>query len=123
MAISPLKQETDLVSYSIMVDGQELSSGAVVHTIEVKKEVNKIPTATIVVLDGDPASMEFPLSQGDTFKPGKKVKISAGYHQKEETIFEGLVVSHGMRINEEGLSELSIRCVDAAASMTVQKKN
>ncbi len=95
MANSPLSQETDLVSYSIMINGQELSSGAVVHTVEVKKEVNKIPTATIVVLDGDPASLSFPLSEGDTFKPGNKVKISAGYHQKEESIFEGLIVSVG----------------------------
>lgn len=123
MANSPLSQETDLVSYSIMVDGQELSSGAVIHTVEVRREVNKIPTATIVVLDGDPASLSFPLSEGNTFKPGNKVKISAGYHQKEEAIFEGVIVSHGMRINEEGFSELSVRCVDAAASMTVQKKN
>ena len=123
MANSPLSQETDLVSYSIMVDGQELSSTAVVHTVEVRKEVNKIPTATLVVLDGDPASLSFPLSEGNTFKPGNKVKISAGYHQKEEAIFEGVIVSHGMRINEEGFSELSVRCVDAAASMTVQKKN
>ena len=75
MANSPLSQETDLVSYSIMVDGQELSSGAVIHTVEVRREVNKIPTATIVVLDGDPASLSFPLSEGNTFKPGDRKSV------------------------------------------------
>ena len=106
-----------------MVDGQELSGTTMVTQIEVKKEVNKIPTASFIVLDGDRATLEFPLSESDTFKPGKKVKITAGYHQKEETIFEGVIVSHGLRLVEDDFSELSIKCVDVAASMTVQKKN
>jgi Rhs element Vgr protein len=124
MGGSPIKQKTDLVSFSIVVDGQELPSGTVVTKVEVKKEVNKIPTATFVVLDGDRAKLKFTLSEGNTFKPGNKVKISAGYHHKDEKpIFEGVIVSHGLRLHEDDFSELSIRCIDASASMTVQKKN
>lgn len=123
MANSPLSQKVDLVSYSVMVDGQEVPGTLFVIGIEVKKEINKIPTATVVVLDGERSDVEFKHSSSDLFKPGKKIKISAGYHQEEESIFEGLIVSHGIRINEDRLPELSIKCVDAAASMTVQKKN
>jgi Rhs element Vgr protein len=122
-AKSPLSQKTDLVSYSVMVDGSEVPGTLFVIGIEVKKEINKIPTATVVVLDGNRAESNFEHSSSDLFKPGKKLKISAGYHQQEEPIFEGLIVSHGIRINEDSLPELSIKCVDAAASMTVQKKN
>ncbi len=123
MAESPLSQKTDLVSFSVMVDGQELPGDTVVTLVEVKKEVNKVPTALLTVLDGDRSTLEFKISKSDTFKPGKSIKITAGYHQKEETIFEGVIVSHGMRLVEEDLPALSIKCVDKAASMTVQKKN
>jgi Rhs element Vgr protein len=123
MATSPLSQETDLVSFSIMVDGQEIPGYLVAIGIEVKKEINKIPTASVVILDGNRAERDFKHSAEDLFKPGKKLKISAGYHQKEETIFEGLIVGHGIRIPEDGNPELCVKAVDAAASMTVQKKN
>lgn len=123
MANSPLSQKTDLVSYSVMLDGQEVPGTLFVISIEVKKEINKIPTANVVILDGNRSESDFEHSSSDLFKPGKKIKISAGYHQQEETIFEGLIVSHGIRINEDSLPELSVKCVDAAASMTVQRKN
>lgn len=123
MAASPLKQKTDLVSFSVIIDGQELKSDSMVTMLEVKKEVNKIPTATFTVLDGDRATLEFKNSESGTFKPGSQVKITAGYHQEEKTIFEGVIVGHGMRLNEDDMPELSIKCVDKAACMTVQKKN
>lgn len=106
-----------------MVDGQEVPGYLIALGVEVKKEVNKIPTASVVVIDGNRAKSDFEHSSTDLFKPGKKLKISAGYHQKEETIFEGLIVGHGIRIPEDGNPELCIKAVDAAASMTVQKKN
>ena len=53
MANSPLKQDIDLVSFSIMIDGTELPGDMMIHSIEVKKEINKIPTAVFSILDGD----------------------------------------------------------------------
>lgn len=120
---SPLSKDSDLVSFSIMVDGQEVPATLILLGVEVKKEVNKIPTASVTVIDGDRAKSDFETSSQDLFKPGKKLKISAGYHETEEAIFEGLIVSHGIRIPEDGNPELCIKAVDAAASMTVQKKN
>jgi Rhs element Vgr protein len=123
-AASPItSQKTDLASFSVIVNGQELPSDVIVTLLEVKKEVNKIPTASFTVLDGDRATLDFKLSKADTFKPGNTVKITAGYHQQEKTIFEGVVVSHGMRLVEDDMPELNIKCVDKAAAMTVQRKN
>ena len=104
MAESPNSTNTDLVSFSIMIEGKEIPGSSMVTQLEVKKEVNKVPTATFTVLDGDRAKLEFPISESDDFKPGKKVKITAGYHQKEETIFEGVIVSHGLRLVEDNFS-------------------
>jgi Rhs element Vgr protein len=123
MASSPIQQDLTLVSFSILIDGKEVSGEYHITEIEVKRELNKIPVATIVVLDGDPADVEFPISEGGDFVPGKTIKITAGYHQTEETIFEGVIASQGLRIPEDEMSELTIHCVATAAKLTTNRKN
>ena len=122
MADSPLKQKGDLISFSILVNGSEIPGTMNPTEVEVRKEINKIPTATVVILDGNPHDVNFENSEGG-FKPGDEIKITAGYHQEEETIFEGLIVDHGVAIPDDSLPELTLKCVDKAAAMTVEKKN
>jgi Rhs element Vgr protein len=123
MAESPLKQKLDLVTYSILVNGQEISTTMVISTIEVSKEVNKIPHASFTVIDGNKANMTYEASEKDTFKPGNSVKITAGYHQVEKTIFEGIIISHGIRIPDDSVPLLTVKCIDKAAKMAVDRKN
>ncbi|NEO17461.1 MULTISPECIES: hypothetical protein [unclassified Moorena] len=42
-----------------------------VMSIDIIKEVNKIPIAQIILLDGDAAEQEFAISNTEFFKPGK----------------------------------------------------
>ena len=79
----------DLITFSVLTEGQELSKAYEVKSIAVTKEVNKVPTAKIVLIDGEASSREFKLSNEDLFIPGKKIEIKAGYHSDEETIFKG----------------------------------
>ncbi len=65
-------------------------------SIDVEKEINRIPTAKIVVRDGNPASQDFALSNQDLFVPGKEIEIRLGYHSDEETIFKGIVIRHSL---------------------------
>lgn len=123
MADSPLKQKADLVSFSIMVNGSEIPGTMAVTELEVKKEVNRIPTASITIVDGNWAEMDFAASSKDTFKPGSEIKITLGYHQQEEPVFEGIVVTHGIRIPDDGVPTLIVKCADKAAKMTAERKN
>lgn len=116
--------EIDLLSVVVTIDGKELASGSNLVEVEVKKEVNKIPTATVIILDGSPHKVEFKgADQGNQYEPGKAIKISAGYHQKTETIFEGIILSHSGKVKGNEISEVVLKCVDKAANMTVQRKN
>jgi Rhs element Vgr protein len=117
--------EVDLTSFVVTIDGKELPNYVTLVEVDVKKEINKIPTATIVVLDGHPADVEFKKTdESDPYKPGKVVKISAGYHQKNmQTLFEGVILSHSGKINHGDLSEVVMKCVDKAAKMTVVRKS
>jgi Rhs element Vgr protein len=111
-----------LVTQKILIEGSELSNAYSVINIIVEKEINRIPTAKIILLDGDPASQDFELSNQDLFLPGKQVEIKAGYHSSEETIFKGIVVKHGLKIRSNQ-SFLMVECKDKAVKLTIGRKS
>lgn len=115
-------QSTDLVTYKVLVDGEELSSRFQILTISVEKELNRIPWAKIVLLDGDPATRDFVLSNEEFFVPGREVEIKAGYHSDEETIFKGLVIRHNLKIRSDR-AQLIVECKDKAVKLTVGRKS
>lgn len=104
-------------------NGSALPGTTQVVSVSVKKTINRIPVAEIVILDGDMPDKDFPVSNADYFKPGGTIKINAGYEQEEETIFEGIVVKHGIKITGNNYSRLIVECRDKAVAMTVGRKN
>ena len=58
------------------------------------KIVNRIPTAQLLLIDGDAPKRDFELSNTDLLVPGAEIEINAGYHSDEETIFKGVVIKH-----------------------------
>ncbi|SMO64036.1 Rhs element Vgr protein [Saccharicrinis carchari] len=115
-------RSADLVTHKILIDGEELSATYQVLSIDVEKEINRIPWAKIVLLDGHPSSEDFPLSNEPYFVPGKDIEIRAGYHSEEQTIFKGIVIRHNLRIRPQK-SMLIIECKDLAVKLTVGRKS
>lgn len=115
-------KSADLITFKVLIDGQELSKIYGVKSISVIKEVNKIPTAKLVLIDGEAAKREFNLSNEDFLIPGKKIEITAGYHSDEESIFKGIVIKHNLKIRENS-SLLIIECKDEAVKMTIGRKS
>lgn len=115
-------QPSDLVTLKILVEGSELSHAYSVLNIVVEKEINRIPTARITLLDGNPSSQEFELSNQDLFLPGKEIEIKAGYHSDEETIFKGIVIKHSLKIRTSQ-SFLIVECKDKAVKLTIGRKS
>ena len=115
-------RSADLVTSKILVDGEVVPSTVQVLNIVVEKELNRVPTATLFMRDGDPAAQDFPLSNQDLFLPGKEIEIKAGYHSDEETLFKGIVIKHSLKIrNNQSL--LIIECKDKALKLTVGRKS
>ncbi|ASS48512.1 MAG: type IV secretion protein Rhs [Candidatus Fluviicola riflensis] len=115
-------KSADLVTYKILIEGEELSNIYHVMSIVVSKEVNRIPMAQLVLLDGDVSKNDFLLSNEDFLIPGKKIEITAGYHSDEETIFKGMIIKHSIKIRE-GVSNLIVECKDEAVKMTIGRKS
>jgi Rhs element Vgr protein len=116
------QQSADLVTFKILIEGSEISAAYQVKNISVEKEINRIPFAQIVFIDGEAASQDFELSNEDILIPGKKIEIKAGYHSDDETIFKGIIIKHSLKIRENN-SVLIVECRDEAVKMTIGRKS
>ena len=115
-------RSADLVTFKILIEGTELSAVHQVKNISVEKEINRIPFAQVVFLDGEAASQNFNLSNEDLLVPGKDIEIKAGYDNDEETIFKGIIIKHSIKIRENN-SVLIVECRDEAVKMTIGTKS
>lgn len=111
-----------LATYSINTNGSPIPDSISVQSIEVRKSVNEIPVANIVVLDDSPVPQDFNVSSSDTFVPGASVTIEAGYDDNNTVIFIGIVTKQSIRIEEGVGPVLEIECRDEAVKMIVGRK-
>jgi hypothetical protein len=109
------------VRLRVKVDGETLHALPIV-TLTVRRAVNRIPWAKIVLADGDMSTGTFDWSDKPTFAPGAKVTISAGYGEEETALFEGVVVRHSVKIDGPDHSRLVIECHDHANAGDVNIK-
>lgn len=115
-------ENADLVTFTVLVEGNPIAGTEHVHSVSIAKEINRIPTATIVIGDGEASTQDFALSNEDLLIPGKSIEIKAGYHSNEETIFKGIIIKHSIKIRKSS-SMLIIECKDKAVKMTVGRKS
>jgi len=115
-------KSADLVTHKILIEGEELSKTYQVKSIVVQNEVNRIPMAQIVLADGVASERDFKLSNEDLLIPGKKIEITAGYHNDEETIYKGIVIKHSIKI-KGNTSLLIVECKDEAVKLTIGRKS
>lgn len=113
----PTPATPDVCTIAILVEGAEISGEFHVLSVSVTRELNRIPTATIQLRDGEASKATFAASNSDHFIPGKKIEIQLGYRSKNDSVFKGIVVKHGIRIRKND-SVLTVECRDEAVKMT-----
>jgi Rhs element Vgr protein len=117
------RQGANLHTVALMVDGAELDPKWRLVSIDIVREVNRIPQARIVLLDGSATTANWELSDEPLFEPGKRVEVLAGYHREHESVFEGIVVRHGIQARQGRASKLTIVCKDIAVKLTRGRKS
>ncbi|GHE63698.1 type VI secretion system tip protein VgrG [Roseivirga thermotolerans] len=123
MPSAPVSSETYLITYQVLANGSPIDSTYNVTSINIQKEVNKIATCEIVVLDGSASQEDFPISDSDTFVPGTSIEVKMGYESHNETVFKGIVLRQGLRVMGGQGPVLEVVCKDEAVKMTVGRKN
>jgi len=109
-------------TFTILSDGEVVSAQYQIMSVLVYRSVNRIPSATLVIKDGDAAAQNWEVSETDYFIPGKSIEIRAGYQGTEDTIYKGFVVSHSIKVREQR-SVLRIDCKDEAYKMTLRPQS
>jgi Rhs element Vgr protein len=117
------KQATDIISKKVFVNGTVLSNSISVAQITVQKSFNKIAYAKLVITDGSASDRNFPLSNDDKFKPGNAIKVQLGYKGQVDTVFEGIIVKHGIKVRQHASSLLMIEAKDKAIKLAVTRKS
>ena len=123
MPKSPLTEETNLTSFTILSNGKEIPDTYEVISIRVEQNVNKITIAEILLRDGNSTNQTFDVTESDTFKPGAEIEIKLGYHSKDDSIFKGIAIKQLIKINSKSGSSLRVICKDKALKMTINKNN
>ena len=119
----PGTQITDLVTFTIKVNGNPVSTQYQINSIVISKEINRIAAAKIIICDGDAAAQDFSISNQETFIPGAAVEITCGYNLDETSLFKGMVLRHSLKIRNSNSPLLVLDCRDNAVKMTVARKN
>lgn len=119
----------DLVTYTILAGSSavltaadELPGVVPVVEIHIDSALNKIPTATLTIADGNAAEQGFEVSGSRWLAPGKFIEIKAGYDGDNATVFKGIVVANSHQIQESG-SLLVVTCKHETVRMTAGKKS
>jgi Rhs element Vgr protein len=119
----PTPAPSDRPGATILIKGKELGREYHVLSIVVTKQINRIASAKVVLLDGEPSKEDFELSNTELFVPGNTIEIQAGYHSQESTIFQGIVICHGIKTRPGKPALLSVECKHPAVIMTTVRKN
>ena len=114
---------TALTTFTVKVDGEALPGSYGIVAIDIKKELNRIPCASIVLYDGDAAKQDFELSSGDRLIPGKTIEIDGGYHLDESLVFKGIITGQRIKVKRQGDSLLYIEARDLSFRMTLDRKS
>lgn len=119
----PTNRPATVVTPVILIEGSELARTWLLDSITVRKEVNRVPWAKIVILDGNPSSEAFTASNDQLLIPGREIEIKCGYQNETFTIFKGLIINHAVKLRSSGSGTLVLECRDMTVKMTVGRKS
>jgi Rhs element Vgr protein len=109
------------VSITILSAGSVMPVEYAILSIDITRDVNRIPFAQLVLVDGDSARQSFAISNADFFTPGRLISISLRYEgsvaAEDTTVFKGVVVGQRVEAGAQG-SLLNVTLKDAAVGMT-----
>jgi len=114
-----------VVTATILSAGVAMNPAFELVNIDIVKEANRIPYATLTLLDGEPAKQTFAISDDSFFEPGKEIEIKLR-HEGEPggtaSVFKGLVVKQVVEANAQG-TWLTVEMKDNALKMTQTRRS
>ncbi len=113
------------VTATITNEGDSMPTEYELLTVDVVKEVNRIPYAKLRLVDGDAPEQNYPISDGSFFDLGSKIDIKLRYESKateEDLVFKGIVIKQSIKSDSRG-SYLEVELRDPAIKMTSVRRS
>lgn len=102
--------------------GTELPAEFELVSLEVVREVNRIPFANLVLVGGDIPTSKFPALDSDALAPGAAIEIKVRVGDQVTLLFEGLVVRLLLGL-AGGRPQLAVHCKDKAFRLTKPRRS
>jgi Rhs element Vgr protein len=113
----------DLTTFTVKVNGSDLPETYGIISIDISREINRVPRVSLVLQDGDVAAQDFKVSSGDLLVPGAEIEIEGGFGMDESPLFKGVITGQRINIKRKGGSLLHIEARDYAFCMTLDRKS
>ena len=114
MADSPSKYKDRIVAWTINCDGKALDDSYKLVYAQVHLAINRIGKATLKFYAGDMDKQTFDETDANSFKPGTAIRIDVGNIDKQNTIFEGVILEIGIKMGRNSRSMMIVECRDYA---------
>ncbi len=119
----PDARPTHLTTFTVKASGTPLGAEYQVVSIEILREINRVPKARVVLIDGDAAEQTFATSEQDVLIPGVELELLGGYASEETTLFRGVVTRHRVEVARGGSTHLVIEARDPVFRMTLGRRS
>ncbi len=119
----PANANASVVTFTVKINGEDIDPTIKVSSISVSREVNRIATAKVAVIDGSASEEDFLTNNTELFIPGNSIELFAGHQSEEDLVFKGVIVKQSVHIREEGNSIIKLDCRHEAFKMTIGKQN
>ncbi len=113
-----------VATVTITSDGRRMDPAYELISVDVSHEVDRIPEAQVVLLDGESSKRQFAISDTAFFEPGKEIEIKLRVEGKtrDASVFRGPVVRHAAEGGGAG-SVLVVEAKDAAFKLTRPRRS
>ena len=123
MAESPSVHKDRVLACSVYCNGSKLKDEYALVSAMVHQELNRIGKATLKFNAGNMDKQTFDESDADLFKPGNTIRLDAGDIDKEDTLFDGVIIGLRIITDRNFRSYMLVECRDYAYSATQGRKN
>lgn len=111
------------VTPTILSNGQPMDPSYRLLSIDVRREVNRLPQAELRLIDGSAAKQQFAVSDSGFFDPGASVEIKLRYEGgADASVFKGTVTRQGIEANGDD-SLLVVVAKDAAVKLAGTRRS
>ena len=125
MPKSPQDASDGVLCVTVTSNGRPVHEDIQLLAVQIQQGVARIPSARLVVQDGEMPIGRWPAADGGLFKPGAAITVSVGYGDARavKLVFTGVVVNLGTCIGGTGGSRLEVECRGQAVPMSRQRRH